>query len=164
MFTIRPVQAGDLPFLRDMLWEAAAVDPGVRARGKDAALADPLNRKYLDGWGRPGDAGVVAVGERGTRLGAAWYRLFPVEAGSYSFVAADVPELAIGVAVEARGQGIGGALLDALLAMARAQGYRAVSLSVDRRNPAVGLYERHGFRDAGLSDPAATGLTMIVTL
>lgn len=163
MLTIRPVQADDLPFLWDMLWEAAAVDAGMRARGKDAALADPLNRKYLDGWGRLGDAGVVAADETGRRLGAAWYRLFLVEAASYGFVAADIPELAIGVAAEARGQGVGSALLDALLAMAREQVYQAVSLSVDRRNPARGLYERHGFRDAGLSAPTESSLTMIVS-
>ena len=36
--------------------------------------------------------------------------------------------------------------------------------SVERRNPAQMSYERHGFRDAGPSDPAATGPTMIATL
>lgn len=163
MVTIRPVQADDLPFLWDMLWEAAAVDAGMCDRGKEAALADPLNRKYLDGWGRLGDAGVVAADETGTRLGAAWYRLFPVEAASYGFVAADIPEVAIGVAAGARGQGVGSALLGALLAIAREQGYRAVGLSVDRRNPARRLYERHGFRDAGLSAPTESSLTMIVS-
>jgi ribosomal protein S18 acetylase RimI-like enzyme len=164
MVVIRPAQADDEPFLWDMGWEATAVDPGLRAMGREAAFALPHVRKYLDGWGRPGDAGVVAVGDDGRRLGAAWYRLFPADDAGYGFVAADVPELAIGVADEARGQGVGGALLDALVAMAREQGYRAVSLSVDRQNPARRLYERHGFRDAGVSDPADTSVTMIVSL
>jgi GNAT superfamily N-acetyltransferase len=163
-FAVRPVEPDDLSFLWDMLWEAAAVDPGMRARGKEAALADPLNRKYLDGWGRPGDAGVVAFDEVGRRLGAAWYRLFSVEAMSYGFIAPDVPELAIGVVAEARGRGVGRALLDALLTEARQQGFRAVGLSVDRRNPALRLYERHGFRDAGVSAPTDTSLTMIARL
>jgi GNAT superfamily N-acetyltransferase len=164
MVQIRPVQADDEPFLWDMGWEATAVDPGLRAMGREAAFALPHVRKYLDGWGRPGDAGVVAVADDGRWLGAAWYRLFPAEDPGYGFVAADVPELAIGVADEARGQGVGGALLKALVAMAREQGYRALSLSVDRRNPARRLYERHGFRDAGVSDPADTSVTMIASL
>ncbi len=161
---IRPVQADDLPFLWDMLWEAAAVDAGTRARGKDTALASPWNRKYLDSWGRAGDAGVVALDDGGRYLGAAWYRRFPVEAHSYGFVAPDIPELTIGVSSTARGQGVGGALLRALLDGARARDYATLSLSVDRQNPARALYERHGFRDAGVSPPDDTSVTMVVTL
>jgi GNAT superfamily N-acetyltransferase len=159
---IRPIRPDDVPFLWDMGWEATAVDAGLRALGKEAALALPHVRKYLDGWGRPGDAGVVALDEDGVRLGAAWYRRFPVEDPGYGFVSPDVPELSIGVAAAARGRGVGGRLLAALVAMARAQGYRALSLSVDRRNPARALYERHGFRDAGVSGSADSSVTMIV--
>ena len=161
MFVIREVEPSDLPFLWDMLWEAAAVDAGMRVHGKKAALASPLNRKYLAGWGRPGDAGVVAFDDTGQRLGAAWYRAFPVEAPGYGFVAADVPELSIGVREDARGRGVGTALIEALLRTARNQGYRAVSLSVDRENPARALYERSGFRDAGVSIPEDSSVTMI---
>ena len=164
MFIIRPTQPDDEPFLWDMSWEAAAVDAGMRALGREAALAMPQLRRYLNGWGRPGDAGVVAVGEDGQRLGAAWYRLFPVEDPGWGFVASDIPELGIGVVGEARGRGVGRALLDALLELAREQGHRALSLSVDRQNPARRLYERVGFRDAGISDPTDTSVTMIAQL
>ena len=107
MLIIRPTQPDDEPFLWDMGWEATAVDAGMRALGRDAALAMPHVRRYLNDWGRPGDAGVVAVSENGQRLGAAWYRLFPVEDPGWGFVAADVPELSIGVVAEARGRGVG---------------------------------------------------------
>jgi GNAT superfamily N-acetyltransferase len=164
MFVIRPTQLDDEPFLWDMGWEATAVDAGMRERGRDAALAIPHVRRYLDGWGRPGDAGFVAVTEDGRRLGAAWYRLFPAEEPAWGFVAVDVPEVSIGVAADARGRGVGGALLGALLALAREEGYRALSLSVDRQNPARRLYERKGFRDAGISDPTDSSVTMIAHL
>jgi GNAT superfamily N-acetyltransferase len=161
VFIIRPTQPDDEPFLWDMGWEATAVDAEMRALGRDAALAMPHVRRYLNGWGRPGDAGVVAVSEDGQRLGAAWYRLFPVDEPGWGFVAADVPELSIGVVGAARGRGVGGALLAALLELAREQGHRTLSLSVDRQNPARRLYERVGFRDAGISDPTDTSVTMI---
>ena len=161
MFMIRPVQPDDEPFLWDMGWEATGVDAGMRALGRDAALAIPHVRRYLDDWGRPGDAGVIAVTRGGSPLGAAWYRLFPAHDPGYGFVANDVPELSIGVAAGARGRGIGTALLNALLTLAQEQGYRAVSLSVDRQNPACRLYERMGFRDAGISGPADSSITMI---
>jgi ribosomal protein S18 acetylase RimI-like enzyme len=147
-----------------MGWEATAVDAYMRALGRDAALATPHARRYLNGWGRPGDAGVVAISEDGQRLGAAWYRLFLADEPGWGFVAVDVPELSIGVVGAARGRGVGGALLAARLELAREQGYRALSLSVDRQNPARRLYERLGFRDAGISDPADTSVTMIAHL
>jgi ribosomal protein S18 acetylase RimI-like enzyme len=159
---IRPIQPDDEPFLWDMAWEAAG--PSMRALGREATLAHPLVRRYLDGWGRPGDAGVVAVAADGQRLGVACYRRFPAEAPGWGFVAADIPELSIAVVAEARGQGIGSALLDALLALAREQGYRALSLSVRRENPARRLYERMGFSDAGRSDPTDSSVTMIARL
>ena len=114
--------------------------------------------------GRPGDAGVVAVTADGARLGAAWYRLFSAEEPGWGFIAVDVPELAMGVVPEARGRGIGGALLDALLAVARDQGFRALSLAVDRQNPAHRLYERKGFREADISDPTDSDMIMIADL
>jgi len=163
-FRIRRVLPEDEPFLWDMGWEATAVSPDMLALGRDAAFAIPHVRRYLEGWGRPGDEGVVAIDRVGQRVGAAWYRLFPIEASGWGFVAADIPEISIGVVAEARGKGVGSALLNALLILAREQRYRAVSLSVDRQNPARRLYERKGFRDAGVSNPTDTSVTMMVHL
>jgi GNAT superfamily N-acetyltransferase len=161
---IRPAHAEDEPFLWDMAWEAMAMEPAMLALGREAVLAIPEVRLYLDGWGRPGDTGLVAIDDDGRRLGAAWFRLYPVGNPSSGFVAADVPELSIGVVADARGRGIGSALLDALVALARVQGHRAISLSVDRHNPARRLYERKGFREAAASGPTATWMTMIAAL
>jgi len=160
-FTVRIVQIQDVPFLWDMLYEAAAVAESMRTLGKEKALSLPVNRKYVEGWGRLGDAGVIAVDQAERPLGAAWYRLHPNEAPGYGFVSPTIPELTIGVRADARGQGIGRALLQALIALAQSQRYAALSLSVDRNNPALHLYERFGFRDAGISDQEETSVTMI---
>lgn len=160
-FTIRIVQIKDVSFLWDMMYEAAAVAEGMRALGKEKALSLPVNRKYVEGWGRSGDAGVIAVDQTERPLGAAWYRLHPDEAPGYGFISPTIPELTIGVCNDVRNQGIGRALLQALLALAQRQGYSALSLSVDRNNPALHLYECFGFRDAEISDKEDTSVTMM---
>jgi ribosomal protein S18 acetylase RimI-like enzyme len=72
-----------------------------------------------------------------------------------------IPELTIAVRADTRGQDIRQALLQALIALAQSQGYAALSLSVDRTNPACRLYERLGFCDAQVSDQEDTSVTLI---
>jgi hypothetical protein len=79
---IRSLQADDLPFLEEMLCEAAAAyNPEVQAMGKEALLRLAVPR-YLANWGREGDVGLVAVTETGRHLGAAWFR-HPTEEARY---------------------------------------------------------------------------------
>ena len=139
---VRAATSADLPFLRAMIYEAATWRTEVRPP-VEIVLADPHVARYVSGWGRHGDAGVI--GEDDRPVGAAWFRVFPVDEPGYGFVAADVPELSIAVASESRGRGVGGRLLDALVDVARDEGHRAVSLSVEPDNPARRLYERAGF-------------------
>jgi GNAT superfamily N-acetyltransferase len=101
--------------------------------------------RYVYAWGRPGDGGVVALDE-GFPVGAAWYRLFKTDEPGYGFVDEKTPELAIAVVPSKRGRGFGEELLSALIERARREGHRALSLSVERRNPAIRLYERFGFQ------------------
>jgi ribosomal-protein-alanine N-acetyltransferase len=146
---IRPGRREDLPFLRRMLYEAACWSPSRRHPSFEEVLADPNISRYVDGWGRAGDAAVIAEDSRFRPLGAAWYRLFDPAAPGYGFADASIPELSIGVEADQRGRGIGGALLGALLKAARAADVRSVSLSVDPSNPALRLYERAGFECVG---------------
>ena len=72
------------------------------------------------------------------------------------------PELAIAVVPNARGRGVGSALLKALLERARADGYPTLSLSVDRANAgAIELYERYGFQRVSEDDDSVTMLAQL---
>jgi hypothetical protein len=61
-------------------------------------------RRYVVGWPRPGDHGVVAGSER-QAIGAARWRTFGGDDPGYGFVASDVPELAMAVTDRRRGVG-----------------------------------------------------------
>lgn len=137
-----------MDFLWDMLYEAVHRPAGEPEPSREEILSKPGISHYLEGWGRPGDAAVVALEEdSGRRIGAAWYRLMPPEDPGYGFVDAATPEIAVAIVPEHRGRGVGDALLRALKNVAGSQGFASLSLSVQRGNPgAVRLYERHGFR------------------
>jgi len=156
--TYRPAAPGDVELLTRMLW--------VAFNWRDEAVSeqhwpDPTApAKYLDGFGRHGDAGVVAE-LAGQGAGAAWYRLLPADDPGYGFVAADIPELTLGVASQARGRGIGTALMQRLLERAVADGIGALSLSVEPDNAALRLYLALGFERVGGSGGS---LTLLRTL
>jgi ribosomal protein S18 acetylase RimI-like enzyme len=161
--TIRPVHPNDpddLGFLRLMLYEAVCWLPQRRLRSLDNTLADPQLRHYVDGWGRPGDGGMIAE-QGGERLGAAWFRLFGSDDPGYGFIDEHTPELSIAVIAPRRGQGIGHALLQATTADLTKQGFLAVSLSVEADNPALRLYERVGFERIA---PEGGSWVMLATL
>jgi GNAT superfamily N-acetyltransferase len=131
------------------MWHAAAFwDPAALVLPVADALAIPEIARYIEGWGRPGDRGLVAE-DGGERLGAAWYRTFTASDAGYGFVADDTPELAIAVVERARGTGVGASLLEALASSAASSGVPALSLSVSAGNPARRLYERAGFVEVG---------------
>ena len=150
---VRPAAPGDLPFLISMLYEAACWRPGARPPA-DVVLTNPDIARYLRDWGRAGDLGVIAE-ENSTPVGAAWIRRYDDADRGYGFVAADVPELTIGVAPAARGRGVGTRLLAEIAAEATS---RAISLSVESDNPAVRLYERAGYVPVAKDEGAWTML------
>ncbi len=139
---VRDAGRADRPFLEEMLREAAMW------RGNEYAgdvLGDPHIARYVGGWGKDGDTGVVAQDERGQPIGAAWYRFFAPEEHGFGFISQDVPELTVAVRPGARGREVGTALLEALIVRARRAYVRALSLSVEEDNPALCLYQRLGF-------------------
>ena len=135
---IRRGSALDVPFLRDMLHHA------YYWRESDADASEPVSR-YVANFGRRGDAALIAI-EDHRRVGAAWYRLFTHDEPGFAFLDESTPEVSIAVVPNMRGRGTGSQLLSALMERARQEGYPALSLSVERDNPSIKLYERHGFR------------------
>lgn len=143
-YTTRLATLVDATFLREMLYEAAF--PLRRERPPpEELLANRSVSAFIEGWGRPGDHGIVADAEF-EPVGAAWFRVFPDDDLEGGFVGGETPEMLIALAPEHRGKGVGGQLLAALLGKAREERMRSIGLNVPRANlPAVSLFRRHGF-------------------
>lgn len=136
--TIRDLTGADQWFVTEMQYQALFVAPGDEPPPR-SVLDDPHLAPYHRGFAtRSSDVGVIARDDDGSPVGAAWVRRIE----GYGFVDPDTPELGMAVVAERRGEGVGSALLSALL-----ERVPRCSLSVDARNPARRLYERFGFAE-----------------
>jgi GNAT superfamily N-acetyltransferase len=145
---IRRGNRQDVRFLRDMLRHAFYWRSGGGV--EDASLW-----RYVAGWGRRGDGAVIAL-EGGFPVGAAWFRLFSRDEPGFGFVDEQTPEVSIAVVPSRRGHGIGSELLDALIGLAREQGYGGLSLSVANESPAMHVFEKQGFERLEQTDGSWT--------
>jgi len=148
----------DLFFLNQMLYLAICWDSEQDHPTPEKLWTNPSLKKLLQGWGRPGDVGVIAVAEDGLPIGAAWYRYWTISEHSYGFVDEATPELGVAVVPQRRGEGIGHRLILSILAEAFQLGTKHISLSVAPSNPALRLYKRLGFHKVGISGNSWTML------
>lgn len=92
-----------------------------------------------------------AVGENGRMLG--WAALSPVSA---RYVYRGVTENSIYIDHEAKGQGVGNTLLNALIEKSEAMGIWMIQTSIFPENKAsIHLHEKHGFRILGTRERIA---------
>jgi ribosomal protein S18 acetylase RimI-like enzyme len=136
-FAYRPLTLED----ELIVWEMSRY--AAHESSVESIQQQPYLARYALGWGRVGDVGCVGF-EDMTPIGAAWLRLWLGEDKGFGYVRDEIPELAIAVVPDFRGQGVGTKLLKQILDIAKMT-YPAVSLSVRANNPVLRLYERTGF-------------------
>jgi len=153
-YKIREVNEDDVPFLWDMLYEIChtrSLRYGEELPAREV-VQKPELAKYVQGWGRLGDKGFIAINtENQASIGAAWYRLYPENDKAYGYVDDATPEISIAVDSRYVNKGIGRSLLVTLRSQSRLDGYQQISLSVDPKNyPAFHLYQQLGFEKVGM--------------
>jgi ribosomal protein S18 acetylase RimI-like enzyme len=142
---LREGQAADLPFLREMLFEAVFWRASAERPSFEEGLAYPEVTGALADWGeRDGDVAVVATVD-GVPVGAAWYRYWTEHNSIRGYVDECAPVLVIGVHRDHRRQGVGTKLLGRLVDCASKQAVQRISLAVSKDNHAIHLYRKQGF-------------------
>ncbi len=136
-YNIRPLIDGDESIVWKMLMYAS------HESSLETVKKQPQLSRYAIDWGRMGDMGFVAWFDEHF-IGAAWLRLWSRDDKGFGYVDDSIPEFAIAVLPEYRGQGIGTKLLMQVLQSAQ-NIYPAVSLKIRENNRVINLYQRTGF-------------------
>lgn len=142
--TIRPATDDDVLTIQRTLFEAVTWQGKKGVPPFEEAITHPDFLMYYEDWGRSGDFGVIAE-LNDEVIGAAYGRTFTNESHGYGFVDETTPELAIAVWGDARGVGVGTALMKAFHLAAADEGFAAVSLSVNHGNFAEAMYRNLGY-------------------
>ncbi len=140
MVIIRTIQPAERPLLDDFLYEAIFIPEGVPAPPRDIIGQEDLQVYVRDFGQRPDDHCLVAEVE-GRVVGAVWVRVMD----DYGHVGDGIPSLAISLYKDYRHLGIGTQLLQQMLDLLRQKGYAQVSLSVQKANYALRMYQKAGF-------------------
>ena len=138
---IRPIRQAELPLLKDFLYEAIFIPEGTPAPPREIVDDESLQVYIRDFGNLPDDRCLVAESD-GKVVGAIWSRIM----NDYGHIADDVPSLAISLYKDYRNKGIGTELLGQMLNLLKVDGYRSVSLSVQKANYAMNMYQKAGFQ------------------
>ena len=139
-YQIRPIQPKEIPLLKDFLYEAIFIPEGAVAPPRDILDDDSL-QVYIRNFGQSPDDYCLVAEADDKIVGAIWSRIM----NDYGHIADDVPSIAISLYKEYRNQGIGTDLLKQMISLLKSEGYKSVSLSVQKANYALKMYQKAGF-------------------
>ena len=137
---IREIRKEEIPLLEDFLYEAIYIPQGMEAPPR-SILQDEALQVYIKDFGQSPDDKCLVAEVNGTVVGAVWTRIMH----DYGHVNDETPSLARALYADYRGKGIGTEMMKSMLEWLRRCGYKQVSLSVQKGNRAVRMYQRIGF-------------------
>ncbi len=142
MIIVRDATIEDVPFIKEMMWEAIEFSP-VLIRDSGVRELRARQSAYWGQWHETNHPVFVATDEAGQKLGAIALRPYH----DFRHGAPAVWELGIGVAVTARRQGVGQKLLEKAIEHCRKTNLPYLVLTVDPTNRlAQALYRKTNFK------------------
>ena len=139
-YTIRELSINERQVLDTFLYYAIYIPEGITPPPFEI-IKQPELQVYVKGFGEQ-DGDICLVAECDSIIvGAAWGRIM----NDYGHVSDDMPSLAISLLPEYRNKGIGTALMKSMQEMVSKQGYKGISLSVQKQNYATKMYRKLGF-------------------
>ena len=139
-YKIRKLRKDEDKILEVFLYEAIFIPEGVEPPPKDIINHPDLNI-YISGFGKKTDLCYVVEVSKEV-VGAVWTRII----NDYGHIDDETPSLSISLLKDFRNHGIGTAMMKRILKTLKEQGYKQVSLSVQKENYALNMYKNVGFK------------------
>ncbi|MGT2666306.1 GNAT family N-acetyltransferase [Streptococcus rifensis] len=139
-YKIRALKQSEIKLLDRFLYEAIFIPEGEQAPSKEI-IEHPDLQIYVSDFGKKNDICYVDEVE-GEVVGAVWTRII----NDYGHFDDETPSLSISLLKAYRHLGIGTKLMKQILLTLKEQGYKQVSLSVQKANYAVSMYQKVGFK------------------
>ena len=138
-YKIREIRKNEYSILFDFLYEAIFITEGMDKPPK-SIIEQPELQVYIKDFGKADDwCFVVEIKEK--IVGAVWVRIM----NDYGHIDDETPSFAISLYEQYRNMGIGTALMRDMLEFLKNKGYKRTSLSVQKVNYAVRMYQKVGF-------------------
>ena len=138
-YRIREIRENEYCILSEFLYEAIFIPEGTEKPPK-SIIEQPELQVYIADFGKSDDWCLVAeVKEK--IVGAVWVRIM----NDYGHIDDETPSFAISLYEEYRNMGIGTALMRDMLEFLKNKGYKRTSLSVQKVNYVVRMYQKVGF-------------------
>jgi len=134
----------DFPLLEDLLYESIFLPEGIEPLPRDIIKKPEINN-YIKDFGEKKADFCIFAEFNGKTVGGAWIRILDGEIKGYGNIDSETPELAIAVFKKYRNLGIGTGLMLQLIEMIANKTYKQLSLSVQKENYAVKMYQKLGF-------------------
>lgn len=138
---IREIRKEEYNLLDDFLYEAIFIPKGTSKPPKKITKNEEL-QVYIKDFGTYKDDNCLIAEYDNKIVGACWTRIID----DYGHIDNKTPSFAISLYEEYRGKGIGTKLMKSMLAFLKEKGYRKTSLSVQKNNYAVKMYENVEFK------------------
>lgn len=127
-----------------MLYEAIYLPEGIDLLPHDV-IYQPEIYTYIDKFGTQEDDYCLVAEIEGKIIGAVWVRILADGVKGYGNIDSQTPEFAISLFKEYRNKGYGTMLMKEMIGHLKHRGYKQTSLSVNKDNYAVRMYQNLGF-------------------
>lgn len=145
---IREIKPDEVSILEDMLYESIYQPDETNPISREV-INVPKVRVYIDNFLQKKDDYCLVADLNGHIIGAVWVRILAGEIKGYGNVDDKTPEFAISLFKEYRKQGIGTMLMKKMISYLVEKDYYQTSLSVQKENYAVRMYQKLGFEIIG---------------
>ncbi len=139
-YKIRELNKNEVEILDTFLYEAIYIPEGEKAPSREI-IRQPELQVYVADFGKQKDDLCYVAEADGKIVGAVWVRIM----NDYGHVDDHTPSFAISLLKDYRNYGMGTALMKRMLATLAERGYAQASLSVQKDNYAVKMYQKLGF-------------------